>query len=130
MRKSILRALGGILTCTIALTCMASCGKSSKYKLLWADEFEGEKLDESIWKRELRDPGWTNNELQKYTKSTKNGFIRDGKFVIKGYEEEVGSGDTTSTYSSCKLRAKDSKAFKYGVKSSTYSPYSFLSGFS
>ena len=108
MRKSILRALGGILTCTIALTCMASCGKSSKYKLLWADEFEGEKLDESIWKRELRDPGWTNNELQRYTDSESNGFMRDGKFVIKGIEDENGN------YSSCKLRAQDSKAFKYG----------------
>lgn len=34
------------------------------YNLLWHDEFDGDALNEEIWTRELREPGWTNNELQ------------------------------------------------------------------
>ena len=37
-----------------------------------SDEFDGDKLNEEIWTREERDPGWTNNELQEYTNSEEN----------------------------------------------------------
>ena len=123
MKRKFLRSLGLFLTCGVAVTALASCGKKTKkvvtpekegYNILWSDEFNGKKLDESIWHREEREKGWTNNELQMYTSDTKNGFVKDGKFVIKAYEETVGSGSETSTYSSCKLRANDDHAFKYG----------------
>ena len=120
MKRKLTRTLGLLLTCGIALVGFAGCGKKSStpkkegYKVLWADEFEGTKLNEKIWHREEREKGWTNSELQMYTKDEKNGFIRDGKFVIKGYEEEIGNDTKTSTYSSCKLRNNDSYAFKYG----------------
>ena len=114
MRKGFLRALGLFLTCGIALAASA-CGKKknnytipSDYKILWQDEFDAEKLDEAKWIREVRPAGWTNNELQEYTKEESNGFIRDGKFVIKGIEYESGK------YSSCKLRNTGDYAFKYG----------------
>ena len=34
------------------------------YTLLWNDRFNGDTLNEAIWTRETREPGWTNNELQ------------------------------------------------------------------
>ena len=37
------------------------------YNLLWHDEFEGDALNTDIWTREVREVGWTNNELQAYT---------------------------------------------------------------
>ena len=37
------------------------------YNLLWNDEFDGDKMDESKWNYEPHEPGWTNNELQEYT---------------------------------------------------------------
>ena len=37
------------------------------YSLLWNDEFNGDTLNDENWTRELREPGWTNNELQAYT---------------------------------------------------------------
>lgn len=135
MNKKLLRGFGLVMTCGIALTLLASCGKKKTtttkaittapkidpatpakdgYNILWSDEFNGEKLNETLWHREVREKGWTNHELQEYTNDEKNGFIRDGKFVIKAYEEAVGSGSVTSTYSSCKLRANDEAAFKYG----------------
>lgn len=128
MKRKLMRSLGLALTCGVALISLASCGgkttKAAKtetpekegYNVLWSDEFDGKKLDENIWHREEREKGWTNQELQKYTSDEKNGFIRDGKFVIKGYEDEVGTDTTTdtSTYSSCKLRNNDDHSFKYG----------------
>ena len=66
-----------------------SCATKTKtpdidgYKLLWSDEFDGKKMDEKKWNYEPHEPGWTNNELQEYTTSTDNVFVRDGKLVLK-----------------------------------------------
>ena len=115
MSRKIIRSLGLLIACGIAII-GAGCGKKSKtpakegYKLLWADEFDGSKLNSKLWVREERPVGWTNNEAQEYTKDTKNGFIRDGKFVIKGIENETGVGN----YTSCKLRNTSKAAFMYG----------------
>ena len=78
------------------------------YDILWSDEFNGEKLNDSIWHREQRPAGWTNYELQEYVANEENGFVRDGNFVIKGIEYQSGK------YTSCKIRNNDSYAFKYG----------------
>ena len=53
------------------------------YDLLWNDEFSGSELDQSKWNYEPHEPGWTNEELQEYTTSTDNVFLRDGNLVIK-----------------------------------------------
>ena len=125
MKSKLLRAMSCALTFGVALTLLASCGKKKTttkattkaktvtpalegYNILWSDEFDGDSLNEEIWLREERPIGWTNNELQKYTKDEANGFTRDGKFVIKGIEYESGK------YSSCKLRNTQDYAFKYG----------------
>ena len=132
MRKSFLRTLGFVMAGGIALFSLASCGKKTTtkkattttakktyatdtvtpqkegYNILWSDEFNGDKLDDAIWDREVRPIGWTNNELQKYVTSEENGFVRDGNFVIKGIEFESGK------YTSCKLRNQADHAFKYG----------------
>ena len=123
MKKGMKRFLAAFATCGLALTLVACKGKKRTttkattkietptkegYNILWADEFNGSALDESIWLREVRPAGWTNNELQRYTDSENNGFVRDGKFVIKGIENEDGS------YSSCKLRNTSAASFKYG----------------
>ena len=115
MKKRFLRRIALAITLGLTLTGLAGCGNSYKntpkkdgYKILWADEFEGSKLNNKIWLREERPVGWTNEESQEYVKDEKNGFIRDGKFVIKGIENPKG------IYTSCKLRNTDKYAFKYG----------------
>ena len=35
-------------------------------------------LNEEIWTKELRNPGWTNSELQEYTDSEDNIYVADG----------------------------------------------------
>lgn len=81
------------------------------YSLLWSDEFDGTTLDESIWNRELREPGWTNNELQEYTDSSDNIFVRDGKLVLKAIKTEKDGKDY---YTSGKVNSQNKKPFTYG----------------
>lgn len=81
------------------------------YNLLWNDEFNGTSLDESIWNKELREPGWTNNELQEYTSSDENIFVRDGKLVLKAVKTEKDGKDY---YTSGKVNSQNKKPFTYG----------------
>ncbi len=81
------------------------------YDLLWHDEFDGSTLDDSIWNYEPHEPGWTNEELQEYTTSTDNVFLRDGKLVLKAIKSEKNGGDY---YTSGKITAQNKKDFTYG----------------
>lgn len=82
------------------------------YELIWHDEFNGTELDESIWNRELREPGWTNNELQEYTNSDDNIFIRDGVLVLKAIETVDENGNPY--YTSGKVQTQNKEDFMYG----------------
>lgn len=81
------------------------------YNLLWNDEFSGTELDESIWNYEPHEPGWTNNELQEYTTSTDNVFVKDGKLVIKAVKTDKDGSDY---YTSGKVTTQNKKDFTYG----------------
>lgn len=82
------------------------------YELVWSDEFNGPEIDKSIWKYEQ---GYIrNNELQIYTTSSKNSFIRDGCLVIRAIKENVKHGGKTYNYTSASLHTKGTKHFLYG----------------
>ncbi len=83
----------------------------SGYNLLWSDEFDGDTLNEENWNRELREPGWTNNELQEYTDSDDNIFVRDGKLVLKAIKTEK---DGKEYYTSGKVNSQNKRDFMYG----------------
>ena len=64
---------------------LAGTEKSTWNSELELDEYEvRQEMDETIWNYEPHEPGWTNNELQEYTTSTDNVFVKDGKLVIEG----------------------------------------------
>lgn len=81
------------------------------YSLLWHDEFNGSSLNADIWSIEQRRPGWTNNELQEYTTSGDNVFIRDGRLVLKAVKTQKGGKDY---YTSGKVNSRGKKDFLYG----------------
>ena len=83
----------------------------AEYTLLWSDEFDGDALNEENWTRELREPGWTNNELQEYTDSDENIFVRDGKLVLKAIKTEK---DGKTYYTSGKVNSQNKRDFTYG----------------
>lgn len=81
------------------------------YTLLWHDEFDGDSLNMDNWNMEPREPGWTNNELQEYTQSTDNIFIRDGKLVLKAIKTQKDGKDY---YTSGKVNSQNKRDFMYG----------------
>lgn len=81
------------------------------YNLLWNDEFDGEALDETKWRYDPHQPGWTNHELQEYTTSTDNVFLRDGKLVLKAIKTEK---DGKPYYTSGKINGMKKSDFMYG----------------
>ena len=105
---------------------LASCGKKAGetgvaktetpaiegYNLLWSDEFDGSgEMDLTKWNYEPHEPGWTNNELQEYTTSTDNVFVRDGNLVLKALKTEK---DGITHYTSGKVTGQNKTDFKYG----------------
>ena len=81
------------------------------YDLLWCDEFNGTELDEAKWNYEPHEPGWTNAELQEYTTSTDNVFIRDGKLILKAIKTQKNGKDY---YTSGKVTGRKKTDFTYG----------------
>ena len=81
------------------------------YNLLWADEFDGDTLNLDIWTREVREPGWTNNELQEYRDSEENVFVQDGCLVLKAIKTEVNG---RNYYTSGKVNSQNKADFMYG----------------
>ncbi len=82
------------------------------YSLLWNDEFNGDTLNEENWTRELREPGWTNNELQAYTDKDENIFVKDGSLVLKAIQTKDADGKLS--YTSGKVNSQNKKDFLYG----------------
>lgn len=82
------------------------------YNLLWADEFDGETLNEDIWTMEVREAGWTNHELQSYEASTDNIFVKDGCLTLKAIKTEKDNGGTS--YTSGKVNSQNKADFMYG----------------
>ncbi len=81
------------------------------YNLLWHDEFDGDTLNEDIWTREVREVGWTNNELQAYTESEDNVFVKDGNLILKAIETDNGG---SKSYTSGKVNSQNKADFMYG----------------
>jgi uncharacterized protein YjdB len=81
------------------------------YKLVWQDDFNGNTLSSADWNYELHEPGWVNNELQRYTNSTDNIFVEDGNLVLKAIKIEDENG---TTYTSGRVNTQGKHDFKYG----------------
>ena len=81
------------------------------YTLLWHDEFDGDTMNEDIWSYDPHEPGWTNNELQEYTTSTDNVFVKDGNLVLKAIKTEKDGKDY---YTSGKVKTQNKEDFMYG----------------
>ncbi len=82
------------------------------YKLLWNDEFDGDALNMDIWNYEPHEPGWTNEELQEYTTSTDNVYVKDGNGVIQAIKTTDANGK--DYYTSGKITTQKKKDFMYG----------------
>ena len=83
------------------------------YSVVFEDNFDGEKLNESDWNYEIHEPGWVNNELQEYVISDENVYLKDGKLVIKPIKYEKNDG--TVGYTSGRINTQGKHDFTYGM---------------
>ena len=68
----------------------SSAQVTTKWKLVWSDEFNYEGLPDSTkWNYDVGGHGWGNNELQYYTyKTIANARAANGKLVIEAIKEK------------------------------------------
>ncbi len=97
---------------TAALASPTTIPQFDGYTLLWNDEFDGTGLDTNVWNYEPHQPGWTNNELQEYTTTDKNVFVKDGQLVIKAVKTMDAGGK--DYYTSGKITTQNKRDFTYG----------------
>jgi len=77
------------------------------YSLVWEDNFDGSSLDTLAWNHETAQPGWVNNELQRYTKA-ENIELNKGELHIIAKKEN-------NEYTSGRINTKGKRAFTYGL---------------
>lgn len=90
--------------------CQFSFAQNDKLRLVWEEDFNKKKINESNWNFELGDGcpdlcGWGNNERQIYTKN--NHQIQSGNLIIEAKKEG-------NQYTSTKITTKGKKEFLYG----------------
>ncbi len=96
------------------------------YKLVWEDNFDGTQLNMEDWNYEYHEPGWVNNELQKYVDAPENIYLKDGKLIIQALKGEDGS------YTSGRINTQNKHDYKYGkfeVRAKVPSGKGFLPAF-
>ena len=88
------------LTIIISISCSPA---EKRWKLAWADEFDiPGQPDSAKWSYDLGDGcpdvcGWGNNELEYYTRGSKNVRIENGTLIIEAHQDSLGGKSFTST---------------------------------
>jgi len=79
-----------------------------RWKLVWSDEFDGDRVDTSKWDFDIGNgfydykhnawvPGWGNEELQYYTREPGNVSVKDSLLTIRAVKESLhGCGYTSA----------------------------------
>ncbi|MEN3042023.1 MAG: glycoside hydrolase family 16 protein [Fervidobacterium sp.] len=86
----------------------------SRWKLVWADEFDGKELDRNKWKYDIgNNNGWGNNELQYYTEG-KNIKIENGMLIIEARREDIKEWNRVYNYTSSRIKTESLFSVQYG----------------
>lgn len=84
--------------------------EDSGWELVWADEFEGDTLNQENWLFDTGAGGWGNNEWQFYTERPENLRLEDGYLVIEAREEDYRGSD----YTSARIKTQALQSWTYG----------------
>jgi len=83
------------------------------WKLVWADEFEGTKLDYTKWAVEENAHGGGNNEQQFFVDRPENVRVENGNLIIEARKEEFENSGQKRNYTSGRIRTKHRADWKY-----------------
>lgn len=81
---------------------------NKQWTLVWEDDFNGDSIDTNNWGYEIGKI--RNNELQYYTNSSKNSYVKDSCLIIEGIRESYKGSD----YTSASLNTLGKRDFLYG----------------
>jgi|GEM_PF-1618408 len=88
---------------------------NANWKLVWSDEFDGDKIDSSKWGFEVNGEGGGNGELQYYTDRPGNAHVENGHLIITARKEDFRGPDNKSKhYTSARMNTKGKFSWKYG----------------
>ena len=88
---------------------------TNQWVRVWADEFDGDRVDPAKWSREENGYGGGNNERQFYSTDPKYGFVKDGHLHLAVYRDAHTTSDgKTQPYSSARLRTLERGDWQYG----------------
>lgn len=92
----------------LAVIKFSAFGQGTCEYLIWSDDFnyQGEPNTEK-WGYDIGGHGWGNNELQNYTNSRLNSFVKDGKLTIKAVK-------SNGSWTSARLVTKGKGDWLYG----------------
>jgi beta-glucanase (GH16 family) len=85
-------------------------GQKQKLRLVWSDEFKSNgKPDSANWTYDIGNgqDGWGNHELQHYTKSSDNIYVKDGRLFIEAKKKD-------GAWTSARLKSQGRRNFRYG----------------
>ncbi len=82
------------------------------WKLVWADEFESNEIDQNNWSLQIVKAGRFNEEWQRYTASSENAYVKDSCLVIKANHESNKHG--LDQYTSARLHTAHKQTWRYG----------------
>ena len=83
------------------------------YHLVFEERFDGTELDRSRWNVELHEPGWVNEELQRYVDCPDNICLRGGKLLIRPVKTLHEDGSVS--YTSGRITTQHKHDFTYGL---------------
>lgn len=114
-----MRQISRIVLALVLVSMLAACSGASTaakitpppgYRLVWSDEFDGEKIDTQNWTYDIGAGGWGNGEAEYYTDRSENARIENGLLVIEARQEKYDS----AYYTSARLKTKGLQNFQYG----------------
>lgn len=82
----------------LQLIIAVSCTDKTRSNLTWSDEFNyNGSPDSTKWSYDLGGHGWGNNELQFYTRNSKNVRVENGNLIIEAHKDSIENRAYTST---------------------------------
>lgn len=81
------------------------------YTLVFEDHFDGAELNRDNWNVELHEPGWVNEEWQRYVDCAENICLRDGRLLIRPVKSIKPDGSIS--YTSGRISTEHKHNFTY-----------------
>jgi beta-glucanase (GH16 family) len=97
---------------TVMILLISALGcRAASAAVVWADEFNGDKIDPGTWVHDVGGGGFGNGQLEYDTARRENSYIQNGNLVIEARRENYFG----KSFTSARMLTQGRFAFKYGT---------------